>query len=97
MFVMGGNVNGGKVYGEWPGLSQADLYGPGDLAITTDFRDVLGEVVEKRLQGSSLANVFPGYSTFKFRGVAKDSGHAVAPTPTIQLPFGITVPFGIGK
>lgn len=73
MFVMGGGVNGGKVYGDWPGLSREKLYGPGDLAITTDFRDVLGEIVQKRLRNSNLATVFPNYPTFKFRGVVKDA------------------------
>lgn len=69
MFVLGGNVNGGKVYGDFPGLSKDSLYGPGDLAITTDFRDVLGEIVQKRLGNSNLAAVFPNYDTFKFRNV----------------------------
>jgi uncharacterized protein (DUF1501 family) len=70
MFVLGGGINGGKVYGEWPGLSKDRLYGPGDLAITTDFRDVLGEIVQKRLLNDNLTAVFPGYTTFKFRGLA---------------------------
>jgi uncharacterized protein (DUF1501 family) len=74
MFVMGGGINGGKVYGEWPGLSNDKLYGPGDLAITTDFRDVLGEIVSKRLKNSNLADVFPGYPSFNFRGLAQDAG-----------------------
>jgi len=73
MFVMGGGINGGKVYGDWPGLGKDNLYGPGDLAITTDFRDVLGEIVSKRLQNANLATVFPNYNTFKYRGVVKDS------------------------
>ncbi len=70
MFVMGGGINGGKVYGDWPGLAKDKLYGPGDLAITTDFRDVLGEIVQKRLLDNNLSAVFPGYTTFKFRGLA---------------------------
>ena len=41
MMIMGGTVNGGKVYGDWPGLDQQQLVGPGDLAVTTDYRDVL--------------------------------------------------------
>jgi uncharacterized protein (DUF1501 family) len=99
MFVMGGGINGGKVYTEWPGLAQDDLYGPGDLAITTDFRDVLGEIVQKRLLDANLAAVFPGYSTFKFRGIAQGS-NAPAPTatpPVIELPFNIKIPLPIGK
>ena len=74
MFVMGGNIKGGKVYGDWPTLSKDKLYGPGDLDITTDFRDVLGEIAQKRLGDSNLAAVFPKYNTFKFRGLARESG-----------------------
>ena len=91
MFVMGGGIIGRKVYGEWPGLSKDNLYGPGDLAITTDFRDVLGEIVQKRLNNPNLAAVFPGYSTFKFRGLAQGDNAPVQP-PTIELPFNIKIP-----
>ncbi|MBM3129323.1 MAG: DUF1501 domain-containing protein [Chloroflexi bacterium] len=73
MFVLGGNVIGGKVYGDWPTLNKDKLYGPGDLAITTDFRDVLGEIVQKRLGNSNLAAIFPNYPTFKFRGLVRES------------------------
>jgi uncharacterized protein (DUF1501 family) len=69
MFVLGPNVQGGKVYGQWPGLHADQLYGPGDLAITTDFRDVLGELVTKRLGNADLEAVFPGYATFDFQGI----------------------------
>jgi uncharacterized protein (DUF1501 family) len=72
MFVLGGNVAGGKVYGEWPGLDAEQLYGPGDLQVTTDFRDVLGEIVAKRLGNQSLAEVFPDYPSFNFRGIVHD-------------------------
>ena len=102
MFVMGGGIKGGKVYGEWPGLAPQNLYGPGDLAITTDFRDVLGEIVQQRLLNPKLSDVFPGYTDFKFRGITQGNPPAAAPTPTapsIQLPFGIQIPLplGIGK
>ncbi len=98
MFVIGGGIVGGKVYGDWPGLAQDKLYGPGDLAITTDFRDVLGEIAKKRLNDANLAAVFPGYTTFKFRGLAKDSGSALQTTPTIDLPFNIKIPLpSLGK
>ena len=62
MFVMGGGVKGGKVYGKWPGLEREQLYEGRDLALTTDFRDVLGRtgsaapgksVGEDRLPGLS--------------------------------------------
>jgi uncharacterized protein (DUF1501 family) len=71
MLVLGGNIAGGRVYGEWPGLAAERLYGPGDLAITTDFRDVLGEIVSKRL-GGALGEVFPGYAAYSFRGLARE-------------------------
>jgi uncharacterized protein (DUF1501 family) len=71
MFVLGGQVNGGKVYGRWPGLAPEQLYGPGDLAPTTDFRTVLGEVVEKRLGNSALDSVFPGFTEPAFLGVCR--------------------------
>lgn len=91
MFALGGGIKGGKVYGEWPGLARENLYGPGDLAITTDFRDVLGEILTKRLGNSNLASVFPSYSTYKFRGISSDLPATNLNTfPT--LPFGIKLP-----
>lgn len=70
MFVLGGNVLGGRVYGQWPGLAREQLYGPGDLQVTTDFRDVIGEIVARRLKNPALDGVFPGY-TPQFRGVVR--------------------------
>jgi uncharacterized protein (DUF1501 family) len=61
MFVMGGPVQGGKVYGRWPGLDSSQLYEGRDLAVTTDFRSVLGEVVSQHLGNRDLRNVFPGF------------------------------------
>lgn len=61
MFVMGGPVKGGKVYGRWPGLDQSQLYEGRDLAVTTDFRRVLGEAVYCHLGNKSLNQVFPGF------------------------------------
>ena len=60
MFVLGGEVKGGKVYGKWPGLDNDQLNEGRDLALTTDFRDVLGEVVSRTLGASNLEMVFPG-------------------------------------
>jgi uncharacterized protein (DUF1501 family) len=69
MFAMGGNVQGGKVYGDWPGLASEQLYENRDLDLTTDFRDVLGEIVVKHLGNPNLKAVFPGYTEPKFRGL----------------------------
>jgi uncharacterized protein (DUF1501 family) len=69
MFVLGGGVRGGKVYGEWPGLAREQLYEGRDLALTTDFRDVLSEIVGAHLGNSSVSDVFPGYTAAKQRGL----------------------------
>jgi uncharacterized protein (DUF1501 family) len=61
IFVMGGPVKGGKVYGRWPGLEQPQLYEGRDLAVTTDFRRVLGEAVDRHLGNKALNQVFPGF------------------------------------
>jgi len=60
MFVLGGTVKGGKVYGRWPGLNNDQLNEGRDLAVTTDFRQVLGEAVAKSIGARNLDMVFPG-------------------------------------
>jgi len=60
MFVLGGRVRGGKVYGRWPGLADHQLNEGRDLAVTTDFRAVLGEVVSKSIGANNYEMVFPG-------------------------------------
>jgi uncharacterized protein (DUF1501 family) len=61
MMVMGGRVAGGRVYGKWPGLEREQLYEGRDLVVTTDFRQVLGELVGGQLGQKNLGAVFPGY------------------------------------
>jgi uncharacterized protein (DUF1501 family) len=61
MFVVGGPVRGGRVYGRWPGLEQSQLYQGRDLALTTDFRQVLGETVYRHLGNRDLSEVFPNF------------------------------------
>jgi uncharacterized protein (DUF1501 family) len=68
MFVMGGGVKGGNVYGKWPGLEKEQLHEGRDLALTTDFRDVLGELVARHTGNPMLKGVFPGYEP-KFLGL----------------------------
>jgi uncharacterized protein (DUF1501 family) len=71
MFVMGGPVKGGKVYGKWPGLAPDQLNEQRDLALTTDFRDVLSEAVYSHLGNRAIDSVFPNYDAgpAKFRGI----------------------------
>jgi uncharacterized protein (DUF1501 family) len=62
MLALGGNVNGGQVYGQWPGLHNDQLYDHADLAITTDYRQILSELLSTRLGNSNIESVFPGFS-----------------------------------
>jgi uncharacterized protein (DUF1501 family) len=62
MFVIGNGVRGGKVYGRWPGLKNDQLYEERDLALTTDFRDVFGEIATRHLGNKNSKSLFPGYS-----------------------------------
>ena len=61
MFVIGGAVKGGKVYGRWPGLAPEQLYERRDLALTTDFRAVFEEVVRSHLGAVDASRLFPGF------------------------------------
>jgi len=62
LFVIGGNVKGGKVHGKWPGLEQEQLYEGRDLALTTDFRSVFAEVVSRHMGAKTLDKIFPGFA-----------------------------------
>jgi uncharacterized protein (DUF1501 family) len=62
MFVMGGDIKGGKIYTRWPGLNDGQLNEGRDVALTTDYRTVLGEIVSKHLSDRNLDAVFPGFA-----------------------------------
>jgi len=65
MLLMGGGIRGGKVYTKWPTLAPAAL-ADGDLTVTTDYRSVLGEVLQKRCGFGDLSTVFPGAAASSF-------------------------------
>lgn len=65
LFVIGGDVRGGKVYGRWPGLEPEQLYQGRDLALTTDFRTVFSEVAVQHLGAAHVDRIFPGYTGSK--------------------------------
>lgn len=69
MLLMGGGVRGGRYYGRWPGL-QATALEDGDLKVTTDYRNVLGEVITRRFPNRSISKVFPGL-TYRPLGVMR--------------------------
>ncbi len=70
MFILGGSVKGGKVYGDWKGLKSDKLYEGRDLDVTTDFRDIFAEAAYKHIGSKDLAKLFPNYlaTKEKFRG-----------------------------
>src|SRR5438093_5831868 len=73
MFVPGGGARRGKVSGSWPALANEQLYEGRDLALTTDFRSVLGELIQTHLGNRDLSEIFPGYvpSREEFHGLVK--------------------------
>jgi uncharacterized protein (DUF1501 family) len=62
MFVIGGSVRGGKVYGKWPGLAPHELNEGRDLALTTDFRQVFSEIATSHLGAKQIDALFPGFT-----------------------------------
>jgi uncharacterized protein (DUF1501 family) len=69
LFLAGGPVKGGKVYGKWPGLASNQLFEGRDLALTTDFRDVFAEILTKHMHAPDVARVFPGYTPSQSLGL----------------------------
>ncbi len=62
MLALGGPVRGGRVLGKWPTLDPAARFEGRDLAVTTDFRDLFGEILARHLGATDLHPVFPGYA-----------------------------------
>ena len=68
MLLAGAGVKGGKYYGTWPGLG-AEPLAEGDLKVTTDYRTVLSEVVQRRFSDRSSAQMFPGFTGYSPLGL----------------------------
>ena len=69
MFLMGGGVRGGKVHGKWAGLGEREMYQGRDLKVTTDFRDVFGEILQRHFRFKVAKGFFPGYRHSSVRGL----------------------------
>ena len=89
MFALGGGIRGGKVYGDWPGLEQEQLYEQRDLQLTTDFRDVLGELVVRHLGNARRVERVSGLRAAQ---VSRDRrGSELAPGHAFENAFGHAV------
>ncbi len=62
IFLAGGPVRGGKIYGQWPGLAPEQLYEGRDLALTTDFRAVFSEILIKHMRANDISKIFPNFT-----------------------------------
>jgi uncharacterized protein (DUF1501 family) len=71
IFVLGGQVQGGRVISNWPGLQNEQLYDRADLAVTIDYRQVLAEILVRRLGNARMGSVFPGYKTYQPLGIVR--------------------------
>jgi uncharacterized protein (DUF1501 family) len=61
MMMLGAKVKGGRMYGNWPGLANGDLDEGADLAITTDYRSVLAEMMSGHMGFADTGTLFPGF------------------------------------
>lgn len=89
MMVMGGNVNGG-MYGNWPGLENSELYDGADVEVTTDYRQVVSEILIRRLNNSNLDTIFPGYTDYSPMNIVNGFASSSPPpsgTHHAYLPF----------
>lgn len=62
MFFLGGGVPGGRLHGEWTGLADGILQGPGDLPVRYNYRDLLAPILQRQAPGVDMGKVFPGYN-----------------------------------
>jgi uncharacterized protein (DUF1501 family) len=77
MLVAGGGVNGGQVYGDWPGLNPSSLTDGQDLAVTTDYRQVLAEMLAQRLGVSDFEPIFQGWQPEPWSGIFRPAAAAM--------------------
>lgn len=73
MLALGGGVQGGRIYGSWPGLEPEQLHDGRDLKMTTDFRTVLSELVVRQMGNRDVATVFPGFTPANLPGILETS------------------------
>lgn len=69
MMALGASVNGGQIYGTFPGLANTSLYEGTDVAVTTDYRRIISEALIRRMANPNIYYVFPGYTGYTPMGI----------------------------
>lgn len=92
MLVLGGGVQGGQLYGQFPGLHLDQLYDNRDLDVTTDYRNVLSELLVERLGNNNIDTVFPGFTGYQAMGLFGSETFPPAATATPQPPAATSIP-----
>ena len=69
LMALGDHVNGGRVFGRWPGFKSDELFERADLAVTTDYRTIVSEALTKRAGNSQISRVFPGFKMPQSLGI----------------------------
>jgi uncharacterized protein (DUF1501 family) len=79
LMVIGGGVNGGALYGAWPGLAQEQLFQSADIWAQTDYRTVFSEVLLKRFRNNQIHQIFPGFTEAQYQPLGVVNGSLVPP------------------
>jgi uncharacterized protein (DUF1501 family) len=94
MIVLGGGVFGGRLYGQWPGLRNDQLFQNADLQVTTDYRQVLSEILVRRMGNPNLAQIFPDYAGYTPLNIVSEAEPVANGPNKIYMP---TVIQGAGR
>lgn len=84
MMVLGGQVNGGHLYGPWPGLHTDQLYDRADLEVATDYRQVLSEILVRQMDNNKLGYIFPGYTSYAPLGIVQGADQPIDYSPSLN-------------
>ncbi|MEN1726973.1 MAG: DUF1501 domain-containing protein [Pseudomonadota bacterium] len=87
MLVAGGGVNGGQVYGDWPGLNQSALSDGQDLAVTTDYRQVIAEMLTVRFGMTDLTGILAGWQPRSWKGIFRAPGESTSALAALGNPM----------
>ena len=79
LLAMGGGVNGGQLYGDWPGLGEEELFQGADIWAQTDYRSVFSELLMKRYRNNQIWQIFPEFTEEQYKPHGVFNGSLVKP------------------